>query len=160
MKRVLVSVKSVQRDIDGEDTSVELISPGTYYERKGVKYIRYEESSVTGLDGVKTTIKFYPDSIVLLRTGAVNMRHEYIRGEEKVSIYETPYGDLTMAVKTHELTVNLEDGIGHVHLGYDISIEGSWQFYNQLDIYVREDNEDGHERNPETRDSDGVRTNN
>ena len=29
MKRVLVSVKSVQRDMDGKDTVVELISPGT-----------------------------------------------------------------------------------------------------------------------------------
>ena len=57
MKRVLVSVKSVQRDIDGQDTVVELISPGTSHEKNGVQYIRYEESSVTGLEGVKTTIK-------------------------------------------------------------------------------------------------------
>ena len=65
MKRVLVSVKSVQRDIDGQDTVVELISPGTSHEKNGVQYIRYEESSVTGLEGVKTTIKIYEDSIVL-----------------------------------------------------------------------------------------------
>ena len=69
MKRVLVSVKSVQRDIDGQDTVVELISPGTSQEKNGIQYIRYEESSVTGLEGVKTTIKIYEDSIVLLRTG-------------------------------------------------------------------------------------------
>lgn len=30
MKRVLVSVKSVQRDMNGEDTVVELISPGSF----------------------------------------------------------------------------------------------------------------------------------
>ncbi len=33
MKRVLVSVKSVQRDMDGKDTVVELISPGTSHEK-------------------------------------------------------------------------------------------------------------------------------
>jgi len=149
MKRVLVSVKSVQRDIDGQDTVVELISPGTSHEKNGVQYIRYEESSVTGLEGVKTTIKIYEDSIVLLRTGAVNMRHQYIRGEERQSTYETPLGDLHMAVKTHELTVDFHNGTGRVHLGYDISIEGEWQFYNQLDIDVREDTEHGHEGNPD-----------
>ena len=37
MKRVLVSVKSVQRDIDGQDTVVELISPGTSHEKKGLR---------------------------------------------------------------------------------------------------------------------------
>lgn len=152
MKRVLVSVKSVQRDIDGQDTVVELISPGTSHEKNGVQYIRYEESSVTGLEGVKTTIKIYEDSIVLLRTGAVNMRHQYIRGEERQSTYETSLGDLHMAVKTHELTVDFHNGTGRVHLGYDISIEGEWQFYNQLDIDVREDTEHGHEGNPEIGD--------
>ena len=69
MKRVLVSVKSVQRDMDGKDTVVELISPGTSHEKGNAQYVRYEESSVTGLDGVKTTIKIHDDSIVLLRTG-------------------------------------------------------------------------------------------
>ena len=128
MKRVLVSVKSVQRDMDGKDTVVELISPGTSHEKGSAQYVRYEESSVTGLDGVKTTIKIHDDSIVLLRT------------------------DLHMAVNTHELTVDFHEGVGHVHLGYDISVEGEWQFYNQLDIDVREDTEHGNEGNPEIGD--------
>ena len=113
MKRVLVSVKSVQRDIDGQDTVVELISPGTSQEKNGI---------------------------------------QYIRGEERESTYETPLGDLHMAVKTHELTVDFHDGTGRVHLGYDISIEGEWQFYNQLEIDVREDTEHGNEGNPEIGD--------
>ncbi len=58
MKRVLVSVKSVQRDIDGQDTVVELISPGTSHEKNGVQYIRYEESSVTGLEGLRRPSRF------------------------------------------------------------------------------------------------------
>lgn len=139
MKEVLVSVKSVQRDIDGQDQVVELVSPGTYAERNGVYYIRYDESSVTGLEGVKTTIKIRPDSIVLLRTGAVSMRHQYILGEERETIYETPFGAIEMAVKTHELEVKAGVSECQVHLGYDITVEGQPQFYNQLDICVREE---------------------
>ena len=45
MKRVLVSVKSVQRDMDGKDTVVELISPGTSHEKGNAQYVRYEENS-------------------------------------------------------------------------------------------------------------------
>ena len=41
---VLVSVKSVQRDMDGKDTVVELISPGTSHEKGNAQYVRYEES--------------------------------------------------------------------------------------------------------------------
>ena len=147
MKQVLVSVKSIQRDRDGEDTVVELISSGRYYERQGVKYIIYNESEVTGLEGVKTTIKVYPNSVVLLRTGDVNMRHQYVLNEKHESVYQTPYGQLHMAVYTHEFNVSIQDGIGSVHLGYDISVDGEWQFYNQLTITLREDTENGYERN-------------
>lgn len=139
MKKVLVSVKSIQRDTDGQDQVVELVSPGTYGERNGVYYIRYDESSVTGLEGVKTTIKVYSNSIVLVRTGAVTMRHEYILGQERDIIYQTPFGDLAMSVTTHELEVDAQKNRCSVHLGYDISLEGQAQFYNQLDIEVREE---------------------
>ena len=40
MKRVLVSVKSVQRDMNGEDTVVELTLSGSFYEKCGVQYGR------------------------------------------------------------------------------------------------------------------------
>lgn len=152
MKQVLVSVKSIQRDRDGEDTVVELISSGRYYERQGIKYIIYNESEVTGLEGVKTTIKVYPNSVVLLRTGDVNMRHQYVLNEKHESVYQTPYGQLHMAVYTHEFNVSIQDGIGSVHLGYDISVDGEWQFYNQLTITLREDTENGYERNSKGRD--------
>ena len=57
MKRVIVSVKSTQRDADGEDTVVELVSSGKYYETALAKHIIYDESEVTGLGNTKTTIR-------------------------------------------------------------------------------------------------------
>lgn len=33
MKRVLVGVKSTQRDADGKDTVIEMVSPGEYHEK-------------------------------------------------------------------------------------------------------------------------------
>jgi len=140
MKSILVAVKSIQRDNSGEDTVIELVSPGRYYEKNGVKYIVYDETEVTGMEGVKTTIKLYPQSMILLRNGNVKMRHQYVLGNTHDTIYETPMGQLEMSVKTHELDIDVNtDGIGHVHLGYDISVGGSWQFYNQLDIDLQED---------------------
>ncbi len=139
MKSVLVAVKSIQRDSDGEDTVIELVSSGRYYEKNNIKYIVYDESEVTGMDGVKTTIKVYPQSIVLLRTGKVSMRHQYVLGQIHEAVYETPMGSLHMTVNTHELDIDITDGIGHVHLGYDISVGGEWQFYNQLHIELQEE---------------------
>lgn len=146
MKPVIVSVKSTQRDASGEDAVVELVSPGKYYDGPRAKHIIYEESEVTGLGSTKTTIKVYPDSVVLLRTGEFRMRHEYKLGATQMANLETPYGDLELGIYTHELDINLdENGVGHVHLGYDISLAGEWQFYNQLYIETREDIHHGNE---------------
>lgn len=141
MKPILVEVKSTQRDLAGEDTVIELVSPGKYYEKNNAKYIIYDESEVTGMDGVRTTIKLLPEEIYLIRNGKVNARNEYKLGQTNEAVYHTPLGDLHMAVKTHEMAINVTEGCGTVHLGYDISIEGEWMFYNQLDIKLREDNE-------------------
>lgn len=146
MKRVLVGLKSIQRDASGKDTVVELLSPGEYHEKNNVKYIIYNESEVTGLDGVRTTIKIKPDSVILIRNGNVSMRHEYVLGDMKQTVVDTPFGELHMGIRTHELNTHIEDGVGNVHLGYDISVGGEWQFYNQLDIKLQEDTDYGDER--------------
>ena len=151
MRRVLVGLKSIQRDASGKDTVVELVSPGEYHEKNNVKYILYNESKVTGLEGVHTTIKIKPASMILIRNGNLSMRHEYVLGEMKQTVVETPFGELHMGIKTHELDVQIEDGLGQVHLGYDISVGGEWQFYNQLDITLEEDTEYGDERQAQTR---------
>lgn len=139
MKRVLVDVKSIQRDADGKDETYEFFSNGQYYEKNNAKYIMYDESATTGLDGVKTTIKITAEAVTLIRTGAVKMRHKYILGKTSESILETVAGKLPMKVKTHEYSCAIQDGQGALHLGYDISIAGEWQFYNQINIRLRED---------------------
>ncbi len=141
MKPVMVTVRSIQRDADGEDTVIELVSQGSYYERNGVKYIIYNESAVTGMEGVKTTIKIYPSSVIILRTGKIKVRHQYVLDRTDEALIETPLGELQMSIRTHELDIAIEDGRGHLHLGYDISFAGSWGFYNQLQVTLREENE-------------------
>lgn len=143
MKRVLVGVKSTQRDADGKDTVIEMVSPGEYHEKNDTKYIMYSETELSGMEGSHTTIKLKPHSIVLIRNGKVSMRHEYVLGETRQTVYETSFGELHMAFKTHELDATLQDGIGSIHLGYDISVGGEWQYYNQLDINLQEDLEYG-----------------
>lgn len=152
MKPIIVSVTSIQRDSEGEDAVVELVSPGKYYETARAKHIVYHESEVTGLEGTKTTIKVYEDSVVLLRSGQVSMRHEYRLGKTNESHVETPFGDIVLAMYTHELDIQITDGVGHVHLGYDISLDGEWQYYNQLHIEIREDSHYGNEGDFKTSD--------
>ena len=42
-------------------------------------------------------------------------------------------------MKTYELNIDLDDGIGTIEIGYDVIIEGIGTNYNQLTITVQED---------------------
>ena len=60
MKPVLVSVQSIQRDPEGQELKIELVSEGKYYIKDGTQYIVYEESELTEMKGVTTVIKVLP----------------------------------------------------------------------------------------------------
>ena len=121
MKRVLVSVVSIQRDMDGKEVKSELVSAGKYYEKNGARYFVYKESEITGMEGVTTVIKLQADgTLILLRLGKIRQKQEYAVGKVKKSLYETPFGDIEVSMKTYEIKVDMVDGIGRIYLAYDV----------------------------------------
>lgn len=140
MKPILVSVKSIQRNSEGQELKLELVSEGKYYVKNGSQYIVYEESELTEMKGVTTAIKILPDNtVLLLRLGKLHQRQEFRKGQVTRSNYDTPIGTLEVQMKTYECQVHLVDGIGTIELGYDVNIEGVSSNYTQLTITVQED---------------------
>ena len=140
MKPVLVTVESIQRNENGEEITLELVSEGKFYAKDRAQYIVYEESEITGMAGVTTVIKIPEDGTgCLLRLGSLKQRQEYAVGRESRSTYETPVGIMGVTMKTYECDVALRDGVGTIRLGFDVTIEGVGANYNQVTITVRED---------------------
>lgn len=140
MKRVLVSVVSIQRDMDGKEVKSELVSAGKYYEKNGVRYFVYKESEITGMEGVTTVIKLQADgTLILLRLGKIRQKQEYAVGKVKKSLYEMPFGDIEVSMKTYEIKVDMVDGIGRIYLAYDVLLGELASTYNQLFMEIRED---------------------
>lgn len=140
MKRVLVSVVSIQRDMDDKEVKSELVSAGKYYEKNGARYFVYKESEITGMEGVTTVIKLQTDgTLILLRLGKIRQKQEYAVGKVKKSLYETPFGDIEVSMKTYEIKVDMVDGIGRIYLAYDVLLGELTSTYNQLFMEIRED---------------------
>lgn len=141
VKPVLVKIESIQRNPEGEELKLELNAEGKYYTRGKTRYIVYEESELTDMQGVTTVIKVLPDeAVMLLRMGKIHQRQEYRKGKTSTSAYETPVGILDVTMKTYECDVDLCDGIGTIRLGYDVDLSGIGVNYTQLTITVQEDN--------------------
>ena len=139
MKPIIVSVFSLQRDEYGEESIIELVSTGQYYKKGTVHYILYEESAITGMEGVTTLIKVYESHAQLIRMGKVNQRQEFRVGEETISRYGSDVGDLQIKIKTYDLQSSIDDGQGTLVIGYDVELVGLMRNYNQLSIKIEEE---------------------
>ena len=139
MKAVIITVNTLQLDENGQEESIELTTKGTYEKQGDVQILCYDESSLTGLTGTRTTLKLFPHSLVLMRDGKITQQQEFLPGTSQKSLYETPFGNVTLTMYTHELTHTLTNGEGEIELRYDVALEGVHANYNELIIRSRED---------------------
>ena len=73
---VVLAIRGRQSYEDQEPDVIELTTEGTMEFRDGGWDISYEETALTGLEGVTTVFRVEPDKVILTRTG--NLRSQMI----------------------------------------------------------------------------------
>ena len=66
---VLISIRGIQQDDEGQDQIIELTTAGTLWRDGDTVCISYVETEMTGLEGVKTTFRIEEDKVVMVREG-------------------------------------------------------------------------------------------
>ena len=125
MKEVLLSIRGQQKYEDQEPEVIELVTEGTMEFRDGGWDIRYEESALTGLEGVTTTFRVEPDKIILKRTGKLNSQMVFQQGIPHDSLYQMEFGALMLTVEAKFLYFDIVPDGGTIDLTYAISIENT-----------------------------------
>ena len=120
---VMLNVRGVQRYQDQEPEIIELTTEGTMERQKEVWEISYEESDLTGLDGVTTAFRVGPRGVVLKRTGKIQNQMIFMEGRRHESLYQIDIGALMIAVRATSVKSALTDQGGTVDILYNIEIE-------------------------------------
>lgn len=124
-KTVMLAITGRQEYPGQEPEVIELMTEGTMEYGNGGWDISYEESALTGLEGVKTTFRVEPGKVTLTRKGPLNSQMIFEEGVAYDSLYQMPFGALMMTVKaTHVFFDIVPDG-GVIDLSYHISIENT-----------------------------------
>ncbi len=138
-KQVLLSIRG-QQTFEGvqEPEVTELLTEGTLHmdENSNVTLV-YQESELTGLEGTQTTIQVEPECVSILREGQVNSQMVFQEGRKHLSLYNTPFGALTMGVNTRKMKVDLDETGGSIEIDYSIEIDHAVAGQNLFQIYVR-----------------------
>ena len=125
MKKVLLSITVKQTYQGQEPELMELVTEGTMEFANGGWDISYQESDLTGLQGVTTTFRVEPDKVTLIRTGPLRSTMEFRIGESHDSLYQMEFGALMLTVTTRHLFFDILPEGGCIDLVYDIEIEKS-----------------------------------
>ena len=136
-RRVLISVRGEQY-FDGVDPdATELVTEGLLQETEEGLLLSYEESALTGMEGTTTPFQVCGSQVILTRSGAVNSQMIFEEGRQHTSLYETPYGELSVDIQTSALRHNLGERGGIMEIQYSIAVEHTVTGRNSFKIRVK-----------------------
>ena len=109
---------------DGVDPdSVELMTEGTMEVEGDTYRLTYQESELTGLEGTTTRLLIKNGQVTLLREGNINSQMVFEEGRRHLSMYETPYGALSIGVNTRRMRSTVDEAGGDLEIDYAIEID-------------------------------------
>lgn len=124
-KTVVLSITGKQSYPGQEPEIIELVTEGTMEFTKGGWDISYEETALTGLEGVKTTFRVEPNKVVLTRAGSLNSQMIFEEGVAYDSLYQMPFGALMLTIQATRVFFDIVPDGGVIDLSYNITIENT-----------------------------------
>ena len=139
-KTVMLSICGRQSYPGQEPDCIELVTEGVLESTESGWLLVYEESDLTGLQGVTTTFQVEPGVITLNREGPLNSQMVFEEGVPHESLYQMEFGALMITVCATDVRYDITENGGTIDLVYSIEIEQSaaGQINYHLDIKVKE----------------------
>lgn len=126
MKQEVVLRIRGRQSYDGQEPDViELVTEGTMEFTDGGWNISYEETELTGMEGVTTTFRVEPGKVTLRRTGKLRSEMVFQEGVRHESLYQLDFGALLMTVTARQVFFDIVPDGGVIDLSYSIDIENS-----------------------------------
>lgn len=125
MQSVVLTIQGRQLYEDQDPEVIELVTEGTLEKHENGWVISYDESELTGLEGVKTSFLLQPGKIILSRTGRLQSQMEFQVGVLHESLYRMEFGAMLIGVCAIDLDYHMTEEGGTVELAYRIEIEHS-----------------------------------
>ena len=134
---VMLSIRGEQY-FDGIDPdATELMTEGTMTLTENGMVLAYEETALTGMEGTTTRFQIRGPRVILTRSGTVISQMVFEEGRQHTSLYETPFGELSVDIQTSVLKHNLTERGGLMEIKYSIAVEHTVTGRNCFKIRVR-----------------------
>lgn len=141
-KSVLITIKGTQNSFEEKHgETIEFITNGEYHCRAGNNYIIYNETEITGLPGVLTTVKVEGDNrVTITRSGKYKSQLILEKGKRHLCHYATDFGDIIMGINTENIISTLNNSGGEISAQYSLELNHAYASDNTFKISIKEAN--------------------
>ncbi|KGR85732.1 DUF1934 domain-containing protein [Lysinibacillus odysseyi] len=108
---------------EGEQETYEMWLQGTFIEKSGTHYLRYEE--VQDDQTIRTTVKLTNEQAFIMRNGGINMRLPLNTSQQERGRYESKFGLIPLMTETNQLSYERLETGGQFRTEYELIIDGS-----------------------------------
>lgn len=134
-KKAIISISSTQAN-DKQD-AIEVVTPGEFLVNSKSFEAIYDETEISGMEGTKTKLVIYPNSILLEREGTTATKMDFKKDNSSVSLYNTPYGILELKINTKELKIDVDENGGEVFINYNLGVGDEKPMDTELKIKIK-----------------------
>lgn len=135
-ENVIISIRGQQLFDEQEPDVMELITPGRLEQTEDGFTLSYQESELTGLEGTTTVFRIQGQQVTLVRKGEVNSLMVFEEGQRHLSMYETPYGALSVGINTRRMKTDLSPSGGDIEIDYAIEVDHAVTGQNLFQIHI------------------------
>ena len=132
MKKVKIEVRSNKFN----EEPIEVVYLGRLEEREGKTLVFYEESVLTGMEGVFTELSINDDHLEIVRTGNIESKMVFKEHHKDVFVYKMNVGSMSMALETDQLSVGKEEDAIDIYIRYRLEIAGDPGDRNEMSIKI------------------------
>ena len=113
---VLITISGIQM-IDEDDSDVEMMVRGDYYQKNGKHYILFEEM----MEGfIAAYHHMYYKHII--KRGIANVHMQFEKNKKNLSCYTTPLGDMVVGIQANKIRINEEPDSLKVDIDYSLDV--------------------------------------
>ena len=134
-KKAYISLKS-SNNLDKEEV-IEVVTLGEFIiNEDGFKAI-YEETEISGMGGTTTQLTMLKDELILEREGSTTAKMNFKKGENSISLYNTPYGVLDLQIHTEYLAMDINEDGGNIVVKYRMELGDQDPILTNLVINIK-----------------------
>jgi len=135
MPRVWLTIRGSLVDTEPQE-AVEFVTEGMLQRSDEGILLEYDESALTGIEGVKTRLMIEGETVTIERSGALDTQMVFTPGSVFQSSLSSPAGHTDMSIFATRVESRMQEKSGTLSLEYEMSM-GDLFTVNKLDLSFR-----------------------